>query len=161
MLSRGVTVGFPTGPAARRRAYQVQGPRDAPPLLLLQGQGNAHGWWERLREPSPRAISRSPSTIAGPGPGSTAGRVTTASFADDAVAVLDDLGLDTVAVYGTSMGGRIAQMLAIHHPERLSRLVLACTTPGGPHAIERGQDVRRALATTGPRCSKRRAHPGS
>jgi 3-oxoadipate enol-lactonase len=43
------------------------------------------------------------------------------------------------------MGGRVAQLLALRHPGRVSRLVLACTSPGGPNARERGQDVRRAL----------------
>jgi pimeloyl-ACP methyl ester carboxylesterase len=59
------------------------------------------------------------------------------------MAVLDLVGVGAAHVYGTSMGGRIAQMLP---PERIRRLVLACTTPGGPHARERGLQVRRLLA---------------
>ena len=35
---------------------------------------------------------------------------------------------------------------AADHPERVTRLVLACTSPGGPHAVERSQEVRRRLA---------------
>lgn len=60
--------------------------------------------------------------------------------------MLDSLGLDRVHVYGTSMGGRIAQMLAIKHAHRVDRLVLACTTPGGEHALERSHEVRVALS---------------
>jgi pimeloyl-ACP methyl ester carboxylesterase len=67
-------------------------------------------------------------------------------FASDCVAVLDDLGAGTAFVYGTSMGGRIAQWIAASHPERVSRLVLGCTSPGGPHAVERSAEVRKSLA---------------
>ena len=137
-------------------AVQVLGNELAPALLLLPGQANSHRWWDGLRQPFAeryrtitfdyRGTGDSP---ASPGPWSTA------SFADDAAAVLDELGVERAAVYGTSMGGRVAQMLAINHPERVRALVLACTTPGGEHAIERGQDVRRLLAE--PDRSKRRA----
>lgn len=75
---------------------------------------------------------------------------TTSSFAQDAVAVLDELSVPRAHVYGTSMGGRVAQMLASEHPARVDRLVLACSSPGGPHARERTQDVRRSLADPDP-----------
>lgn len=48
------------------------------------------------------------------------------------------------------MGGRVAQQLAARVPDRVERLVLACTSPGGPHAQERAADVRRALAHRDP-----------
>lgn len=50
--------------------------------------------------------------------------------ADDAVAVLDLLGIDEVVVCGHSYGGFIAQELALRHPHRLAGLVLVDTTPG-------------------------------
>lgn len=75
---------------------------------------------------------------------------TTASFARDAVSVLDTLGIDSAHVYGTSMGGRVAQVLAAEHPTRVRRLVLGCSSPGGRMASERSQDVRRALADPDP-----------
>lgn len=70
----------------------------------------------------------------------------TRGFATDALAVLDHLGVGRVGVYGTSLGGRVAQWLVALHPERVDRLVLGCTTPGGRHAIERDLRVRRSLA---------------
>jgi pimeloyl-ACP methyl ester carboxylesterase len=56
-------------------------------------------------------------------------------FAGDAVRLLDALGIDSAHVYGASMGGMIAQELAIRFPQRVRGLVLAGTTPGGPRAV--------------------------
>jgi 3-oxoadipate enol-lactonase len=117
------------------------------PLLLLAGQTGSHRWWTRVR-PDFDAFRRvvtldqrgTGDSDAPPGPYSTRG------FAEDAIAVLDDLGIAQADVYGTSMGGRVAQWIAVDHPERVRRLVLGCTSPGGPHAVERGAAVRRALA---------------
>lgn len=59
------------------------------------------------------------------------GRWTMADYAADAHALLDDLGWETAAVIGVSFGGMVAQELAVTWPERISALVLACTSPGG------------------------------
>ena len=57
-----------------------------------------------------------------------------ADMAADAVAVLDDAGVRRAHVMGVSLGGMVAQELAIDHPERVDALVLVSTTPGWPFA---------------------------
>ncbi len=54
-----------------------------------------------------------------------------ADFADDAAALVQAVGWDDCLVLGVSFGGMVAQELAIAHPARVRRLVLACTSPGG------------------------------
>lgn len=59
-------------------------------------------------------------------------------LAGDAVGLLDELGVRSAHVYGLSMGGMVAQELAIRFPERVRGLVLGCSTPGGPRASRPG-----------------------
>jgi pimeloyl-ACP methyl ester carboxylesterase len=55
-----------------------------------------------------------------------------ADYAHDGLAMLDALGWDRAAVLGISFGGMVAQELAATWPDRIDRLVLWCTSPGGP-----------------------------
>ena len=56
---------------------------------------------------------------------------TMADYADDAAALLDHVGWPRSKVIGVSFGGMVAQELALRHPGKVERLVLACTSPGG------------------------------
>ncbi|QXC59432.1 alpha/beta hydrolase [Aquihabitans sp. G128] len=55
-----------------------------------------------------------------------------ADYAADALGLLDHLGWDSCRVVGISFGGMVAQELAVTAPERVERLALLCTSPGGP-----------------------------
>jgi pimeloyl-ACP methyl ester carboxylesterase len=80
-----------------------------------------------------------------------------ADMVRDVVAVLDDAGIAQTSVLGASLGGIVTQELAVLHPERVSRLVPACTTPGWPFAFP----MPAASALLMGRCAtSRRRRPG-
>ena len=58
-----------------------------------------------------------------------------AMLADDTAALMDHVGFSAANIIGVSMGGMIAQELALRHPGKVAALVLGCTTPGGPKEI--------------------------
>jgi pimeloyl-ACP methyl ester carboxylesterase len=115
-------------------AWERQG--TGAPLLLVHGLGYARWGWEPvvpgLAESfdvllfDNRGIGESD---APPGP------YTVAELAGDALQVLNEAGVERAHVLGTSLGGMVAQELALAVPERVDRLVLACTTPGGPESF--------------------------
>ena len=63
-----------------------------------------------------------------------AGPYTMAEYAADALALADHVGWDTFAMVGVSFGGMVAQEVAVTAPDRIERLALLCTSPGGPNA---------------------------
>jgi pimeloyl-ACP methyl ester carboxylesterase len=74
--------------------------------------------------------------------GKPSAKFSTEMFADDAAVVLDHLGLEGAVVCGHSMGGRVAQLLALNHPRKVSKLILASS--GAAHPGERGIPLRIA-----------------
>ena len=70
-------------------------------------------------------------------------------LAGDAVRLLDALDVDSAHVYGLSMGGMIAQELAIRFPDRVRGLVLGCTSHGGPRAVLPTPKLAAALTSRG------------
>jgi pimeloyl-ACP methyl ester carboxylesterase len=116
-----------------RLAYELAGA--GPPLLLVMGLGyDRHGWGAvaGLLEQGFRTVR-----LDNRGVGASdvpRGPYTVAQLAEDAVAVLDAAEVGRAHVLGVSLGGMIAQELAIAHPARVDRLVLACTAPGGVEA---------------------------
>ncbi|MEU2436234.1 alpha/beta fold hydrolase [Streptomyces rubradiris] len=140
---------YATTPDGTRIAYQLRG--RGTPLVLLAGQANDHHWWDTVRTDFHPARSTLTLDYRGTGDSDKPDApYSTELFARDVIAVLDELGIDRADVYGTSMGGRVAQQLAARHPHRVGALVLGCTSPGGPHGVERGADVRRALTRPRP-----------
>ena len=106
-----------------RLAVQTRG--EGPALLLLAGQANNHHWWDLVR--ADFAAERTTITFDYRGTGASEFRdmpCSTRQFAQDAVAVLDYVGVASADVYGTSMGGRVATWVAVDAPRRLRRLIL-------------------------------------
>jgi len=78
----------------------------------------------------------------------TEGAYSLARFADDVVAVADALGLGTFRLLGNSMGGLVAQLVVLAHPERVEALILQDTWPGRlpfdrDDAVKAAEIVRR------------------
>lgn len=104
------------------------------PLLLIQGMSATHLAWGR---PFMAALEDRFECIAFDNRGmGRSGRAeipfAIADMAGDTAALLDALGLESTHVLGISMGGMIAQELALALPERVRTLTLGCTYCGGP-----------------------------
>jgi 3-oxoadipate enol-lactonase len=111
-----------------RLHYQVLGRPTAPPLLMIQGLATDLNGWALQRLPFARHFRTIAIDNRGAGRSDKPfGRYSLVQMADDAVAVLDHLGVESAHVMGASMGGAIAQLVALHHPDRVRSLVLACT----------------------------------
>jgi pimeloyl-ACP methyl ester carboxylesterase len=119
-----------------RIAYEVGGFSvfRRPPLLLIHGLGFDRAGWGPAIGPLRRRFRLVLVDNRGSGLSAATDSFSVADMVGDALAVLDDAGIGTAHVLGASLGGMIAQELAVRHPDRVNRLILACTTPGWPFA---------------------------
>jgi len=115
--------------------YQVEG--KGPPLLLIMGLGYpSDAWWRMLPWLTAhfttvrfdnRGVGRTGTGAERP--------YSVERMALDARAVLHAAGFARATVFGVSMGGTIAQELALTHPEAVGRLLLGCSHPGGADVV--------------------------
>src|SRR2546421_9303181 len=129
----------PTGKHASSGAVNIhyQDSGSGPPLLVLNGW-TASGliWpdeWIQPLEADHRLLR-----VCNRGTGwsdPVSDPFTVADMVADALAVLDAEGIDRTHVFGLSMGGMIAQQLALTHPERVGHLILCATAPPPPDFV--------------------------
>ena len=128
-----------------RIAWESRG--DGAPLLLIHGLGYARWGWEPVADRLAERFRVLLFDNRGIGESEVPqGPYTAAAMAGDALQVLDEADVERAHVVGTSLGGMVAQELALAHPERVDRLVLACTTPGGAGAFPLPQRTLALIA---------------
>ena len=128
--------------------YERSGNADGPPLLLIMGMsGTALHWGEPFLAPLRADFDVIAYDHRGVGASTPLhGPVTIREMADDAAGLLAALGLDSAHVMGISMGGMIAQELALNHRQRIRTLTLGCTYCGGEGSAMASQEVIGRLA---------------
>ncbi len=111
--------------------HRAEGPVTAPPLLLGPSLGTSTALWDKVA-PELSVTHRvvrwdlpghgdSPAGLIGPG-------ATVADLAALVLALADSLGLDRFSYAGVSLGGAVGLHLAVHHPERVERLAVICSS---------------------------------
>jgi pimeloyl-ACP methyl ester carboxylesterase len=149
--------------------YETEGDPAGPPLLLVVGLGAQLTWWP----PGLRSVladrgffvicadnrdaglstwldDLGPVDLLAVLSGTVAPPYLLADMAADAVAVLDGLAVQAAHVLGASMGGMIAQAIAIEHPDRVRSLTSAMSSTGGPGVGQQRPDITDMLLSPRP-----------
>jgi len=162
------------GPAGIEIAYQCLGNPDAPPVVLIMGVAGqwihwpdafchalaSHGLRVIRFDNRDAGLSTHMADAPPPNlPAALAGDLSSVSYtlsdmAADTVGLLDFLGIDTAHVVGASMGGQIAQTMAIEHPSRVRSLTSMMSTTGDMTVGQVSPDVLREVFS-GPRAVTR------
>lgn len=109
-------------------AYHVWGRRDGTPVMMIQGLGmDSRGWALQRGSFGRRHRCIAPDNRGTGFSEAPAGAYDLLRMAEDAVEVLDALNVERAHIVGASMGGVIAQIIGVLHPERTRSLTLACT----------------------------------
>jgi pimeloyl-ACP methyl ester carboxylesterase len=134
-------------------AYRDLGPKTGTPVIFLTHlAANLDNWDPRVVDGI--AAKHHVITFDNRGVGASSGRVpnTVEAMAHDAVTFIRALGFEQVDILGFSMGGMIAQVIALEQPQLIRRLILTGTGPAGGEGIDKvtrisNLDVARALLT--------------
>ena len=129
--------------------YEVYG--GGKPLILIPGFAcGAWSWFCQVDDLSkdfmvitfdPRGIGKS--KIENPANGEN---LSIQKFVEDVLGILDDLKIEKANVLGASFGGFVAQEFALRFPERLNKLILACTTGGGANHVRPDVEILRSFS---------------
>lgn len=126
-------------------AYTISG--EGHPLVMIQGLTATMDWWDPafIEELSKRYRVLA---FDNRGAGRTEapdGEFSVEQFADDTANLMDALGIDKAYVLGYSLGGMIAQELALRHPEKVEKLILCSTNCGAGNWVVCGKEVLAVL----------------
>jgi len=134
--------------AGARIYYETRGDENAVPALFIEGFSvQMIGWRDaflnKFVESGVRVVIFDNRDVGlsqkQGGPGDFDGGYTLEDMAEDGFAVLDDLGLESAHILGQSMGGMIAQLMALRRPQRVRSLTLFYTAPGRSYLTMRNQ----------------------
>lgn len=136
-------------PDGARIAWSSDGEESAPPVLLIMGLAYPAAMWFRLVPALSERyrVLRVDNRGAGETGDVPGAPYTVETMAGDCLAVLDAAGADSAQVVGISMGGLMAQELALTAPGRVRSLALVATHPGIAHAVINPEAL--ALVTSG------------
>lgn len=128
--------------------YEVYGTGE--PLILISGfASGAWIWFRQIEELSkdfqiitfdPRGIGQSKAADE------DLKNLSMQVFVEDVSAILDELEIEKANVLGASFGGFVAQEFALKFPERVEKLILACTTAGGKNHVKPDIEVLRSFS---------------
>ncbi|MDO8409652.1 MAG: alpha/beta hydrolase [Phenylobacterium sp.] len=135
--------------------YETFGPDDAPPVLLINGLGSQMTRWpvafcEKLVARGYRAIRFDNRDVGRSTWFQSGDRYTLSDMAADASGLLDCLKIDKAHVAGVSMGGMIAQTVAIEHPGRVRSLTSIMSATGAPGTMDSTPEAAAVLTQVAP-----------
>lgn len=135
--------------------YETFGPDDAPAVLLINGLGSQMTRWpvpfcEKLVARGYRAIRFDNRDVGRSTWFASGDRYTLSDMAADAVGLLDHLKIDKAHVVGVSMGGMIAQTVAIEHPDRVRSLTSIMSATGAPGTMDATPEAAAVLNQAAP-----------
>jgi len=130
-----------------RLYYEIAG--EGEPVVLIPGFAAGRWIWFKQTEELARnfrVITFDPRGVAGSD--KPEGSQTIALLADDLAHLLQTIGIDGAHVVGASFGGFVAQEFALKYPSMTRKLVLCCTSFGGPNHVVPAPETLQALAST-------------
>jgi pimeloyl-ACP methyl ester carboxylesterase len=120
-------------------------------LILIPGfASGAWAWFRQIENLAKdfQVITFDPRGIANSSLGDGETMVSIETIADDIAALLDELKIERANILGTSFGGFVAQEFALAYPDKLKKLILACTSFGGANHVAPAWEVQAAFVST-------------
>lgn len=123
-------------PDGVRLYHELHGDPASPAIVLLEGLGgDVPGWRRNVPRLAEELLVIASDHRGNGNSDEPPGPCTMTTFVDDALALLDHVGVERAHVYGQSFGGMVAQELVLTHPDRVATAILAATHCGPSSAI--------------------------